>query len=121
MLERYRKADLFVGHAALGSTTALLLGGVPAVMFPTSAEQMLTAQAVARLKAGAFLFDASPAGTARLLKKALSEQRRLRRGAEAFATRHAHAGPEETAAQVAEECIRLVQSNDVAPPSVPAL
>lgn len=51
-----READLWLGHAGSGSTHAALSAGVPTVLLPMQAEQLLTARRVAATGAGRLLW-----------------------------------------------------------------
>jgi UDP:flavonoid glycosyltransferase YjiC (YdhE family) len=96
-----READLAILHGGLGGTTAALLAGLPALLLPRHAEQLMLARRVADLGAGRL---ASPehAGQIAAALQALLVEPRYEQAARRFATTHAGFDPDAAVRRVVE-------------------
>ncbi|MRW89602.1 hypothetical protein GJ699_06370 [Duganella sp. FT80W] len=83
------QADLCVCHAGEGTLAQSLLAGVPLLMLPTHAEQLLTARSVASSGAGYNAAPLAPDADWRAIVRQLLADDAYRAAARAFATRHA--------------------------------
>lgn len=107
MADAMAQADAVLCHGGAGTVGAALQAGLPLLLLPTQAEQMLTARRVAATGAGAWL-DEGDAGTR--LQPALARllgDPAARRRAQALAARHADLGGGDLAQRLAERCIAL--------------
>jgi UDP:flavonoid glycosyltransferase YjiC (YdhE family) len=83
-----QQCDLAVLHAGHGVTAALLLAGKPMLLLPLHLEMLLTAQAVAGMRAGLVAPELKPAGMQQKLARLLQEPN-FSAAARDFAERHA--------------------------------
>lgn len=102
-----QSADAVLCNAGSGTVCTVLRAGIPVVMLPMHAEQLLFARRVAESGAGMFLTeaDARQRGVA-ALQRVLREPA-YRTGARALAARYADDGRRDVAREVSSRCIAL--------------
>ena len=110
MVSAMAQARAVLCHAGAGSVAAALQAGLPLLMLPTQAEQMLSARRVAACGAGQWLLQAD-AGPRLLpvLARVLGDPA-LRQRTQALAARHPPARDGNVALRVAERCIALASA-----------
>lgn len=102
------QADLAICNSGHGSVASLLLAGCPLLLLPMQLEQILVARRVVELGAGHAVQPGDAAPDYAHLIAALLQDRRMRTGAAAFATRHADFDQAAQLAQIVTRCEELL-------------
>lgn len=98
------RAEVFLAQGNTGSTYAALAAGVPCVMLPQHAEQLLLARRVVTVGAGICLWPEEVAQALTQALQAVIGSPGFREAARALAARHATPAPEAFLAAVAGHC-----------------
>jgi len=100
--------DLALTYAGHGTTAALLLAGVPLVLFPQHLEQYLVARNVAALGAGVIIEHAEPGRNYAALINAMLDDAHPAHEALNFAKRHGDFEPAAQAGRIADRVAQLI-------------
>jgi hypothetical protein len=95
------EADAAVLYGGHGTTSAMLLAGVPLGLLPNHVEQMLVSRNVSRLGAGSVMSVAATPDEVRASIVSLVEDAHYRRSAAAFASKYASFDPQRTVDRIA--------------------
>jgi UDP:flavonoid glycosyltransferase YjiC (YdhE family) len=95
------EADAAVLYGSHGTTSAMLLAGVPLALFPNHVEQMLLARNVARLGACELMAPSATLDEVRASVAAIIEEPRYRCSAAGFGSRHASFDPQRAVDRIA--------------------
>jgi UDP:flavonoid glycosyltransferase YjiC (YdhE family) len=101
------ECNVAVGHAGIGTTTAMLLAGKPMLLLPMHTEQTMFAHRVRQMGAAEVLLPAGINTFARQLKKVLASEEAAS-AARKFAERHAGYNQHSTVMKIADRCESLV-------------
>lgn len=102
-----KKCDLGIGHASAGISSAFALNGVPQLMLPGTAEQMMFARAIGRAKAGLGLAGKyGPNEAARMIRTAV-DNAEIKAGAGKLAAKYKDFDPAQLADSIAADINRL--------------
>lgn len=104
-----KTAKAVLCNAGSGTVCAALQAGLPAVMLPMHAEQLLFARRVAAAGAGSYLLDAQVPGELRTHLQRVTSDATVQSAAAGFAARYGDAAQPfgDVAARVAARCIEL--------------
>ncbi|MFO1320241.1 MAG: glycosyltransferase [Burkholderiales bacterium] len=108
MAQVCRTADAVLCNAGSGTVCTVLRAGIPVVMLPMHAEQLLFARRVAEAGAGLYLTEADARQRGVPALQRLLGERVYREGARALAERYSIDGARDVAKAVAARCISLV-------------
>lgn len=107
MADAMAQASAVLCHGGAGTVAAALQAGLPLLLLPTQAEQMLTARRVAATGAGAWLAGADAGARLQPALARLMGEPSARGRARALAARHADIAGGDLVQQLAERCIAL--------------
>ncbi len=107
MAQVCEQAEVVICNAGSGTVTTVLHAGVPVVMLPMHAEQLLFSRRVEATGAGILLTETDARKSLRIALRRILVEPGYRQRARAFAAAHAADAGEDVAAAVAARCVAL--------------
>jgi len=101
--------DLAICHAGLGTVSGMLLHGVPLLLLPTQAEQLITAMRVQELEAGEYITPSDPSRNYRKSIKRLLNSPSYKQQAGLFAEKYRDFDESQQKTDIADRCEALIK------------
>lgn len=105
-----RQCDVGICHANHGTTSVLLMAGIPILLLPIQLEQFLTAVNVQKMGAGLVVHPEAPAKDYAMPLQRLLNEPDFAKSAQMFAAKYSAEGQQEQISKIADRCEELIAS-----------